>query len=371
MNERPAQRMPHTRRFIEAGGVEIALGTLWLLASLQGVGHHQFSGSYFLTDLLAFLALGLATRTLGLGIGLMMLALAIALALPPEQHGYVGVFAFLLVLTLNRRRRRWHAVWLTMATFIVGSWLSYRASDKVSLPTAAVAWLLAALISWALSLGTQAQSELSAVREREKHNRERVDFAWDLHDFVARDLTIISMRVDSAIARGGANVEELRMIAEHSRAANKFLRETAKQFGDASLPSQHRAVTIASAIETTRAELEATGRELIVPDVFPNYPRMVDAVGGRILLEALHNASKHGAGPITVECTSDGDELEIVVRNQFQGRAPKSSLGMGLAAMRQRATMFGGTLVAGPIGNAWVSTIRLPFDDHTDRGIEP
>lgn len=370
MIERRVTSNSRARQFVEVGGIELTLGGLWLLASLFAVMSGQFSGLYFLADLLAFVALGLGTRTLAFGLGGMVLALTMALLLPPGVHGYVGVFAFIMVITFVRRHRLWLALGLSLATLAVGTWLSYRASDEVNLGEAMVAWFLAAMIAWALSLGSRAQAQLSAFNEREKHVRDRVDFAWDLHDFVARDLTIISMRVDSAIARGGATVEELQLIAEHSRAANKFLRETAKQFGDSGLPSQHRAVTIASAIETTRAELESSGRELVLPGECPDYPRMVDAVGGRILLEALHNAVKHGTGPITVTCEADGDELELVVRNPLSGRAgARASRGMGLAAMRQRATMFGGTLVAGPLDGEWVSTIRLPFDEHTIRGI--
>lgn len=372
MTERRVTSNSRARQFVEVGGIELTLGGLWLLASLQAVLSEQFSGMYFLVDLLAFVALGLGTRTLAFGLGSMVLALVVALLLPPGVHGYVGVFAFIMVITFVRRHRLWLAFGLTVITLVVGTWLSFRASDEVSLGEAMVAWFLAALIAWALSIGSRAQAQLSVLNEREKYVRERVDFAWDLHDFVARDLTIISMRVDSAIARGGADVEELQLIAEHSRAANKFLRETAKQFGDSGLPSQHRAVTIASAVETAKAELAATGRSLAVNHDCPAIPRMVDAVGGRILLEALHNAVKHGSGPVTVTCANEGDELEIVVRNQLSSRSvARASRGMGLAAMRQRATMFGGTLVAGPLDAEWVSTIRLPYDEHTSRGNLP
>ncbi len=341
----------------------MVLGGLWLLASLLAMVDGEIGPEYFSLDLAGFLALLVTMRHRRVGTACMFLALVVGTMLPPGQHGFIGVISFVAVISLLRHGDFGLAAVHSGLTFLAGAYLTFRANDVLPLPRAATGWLGAAAVTWVLGLGFRAQAKLAVVQERERHQRERMAFAWDLHDFVARDLTIISMRADHAIARGGAGVGELESIAQHSRAANRFLRETAKQFGDPEGKRDHRAVTIREAFETAERELADEGRVLVRRGELPPQSRLMNAVCGRILLEALHNATKHGTGPVEVDEQVDGDELSITVRNtpRHGGRSSRPT-GIGLAAMQQRAQLFGGSMDCGPDGSRWTCALRLPTD---------
>ncbi|NUP32514.1 MAG: sensor histidine kinase, partial [Streptomycetaceae bacterium] len=71
----------------------------------------------------------------------------------------------------------------------------------------------------------------------------------------------------------------------------------------------------------------------------------------RIVQEALTNTLKHGGPRVSVSvrlCYSD-DALEIRVVDDGRGAAaPDDGRGHGLAGMRERAAVYGGTVVSGP-----------------------
>lgn len=87
----------------------------------------------------------------------------------------------------------------------------------------------------------------------------------------------------------------------------------------------------------------------------------------RIVQEALTNVLCH-AGPgagVTLELTSDGADLTVVVDDDGMGTAPApvSSGGHGLVGMRERAAAAGGRVQAGPAGGrrGWRVEAVLPL----------
>lgn len=75
--------------------------------------------------------------------------------------------------------------------------------------------------------------------------------------------------------------------------------------------------------------------------------------------EALTNAGRHASGqPIDVQLAY-GDSLRLTVRNPIaaeQGSDPAkpSGYGFGLAGMRERLALVGGSLEAGPVNDGWL-----------------
>jgi hypothetical protein len=66
----------------------------------------------------------------------------------------------------------------------------------------------------------------------------------------------------------------------------------------------------------------------------------------RVVQESLTNALRHAApAPVRMHVVADGPGLAVEVRNPLPGR--------GLAGMRERVTLLGGDLVAGPDGDHW------------------
>jgi signal transduction histidine kinase len=79
-------------------------------------------------------------------------------------------------------------------------------------------------------------------------------------------------------------------------------------------------------------------------------PAGLDLAAYRIVQEALANASKHahaGCADVTVRYDRRAVELEVADDGRGLGAAAPSS-GHGLAGMRERAALYGGSLDAGP-----------------------
>jgi signal transduction histidine kinase len=85
--------------------------------------------------------------------------------------------------------------------------------------------------------------------------------------------------------------------------------------------------------------------------------------------EALTNALKHAPGsPVRVRLARQCSEVEIEVRN---GRAASAALaavpsGHGLVGLRERVSLFGGALDAGPTSDGgFVLAATLPVEEQT------
>ncbi len=86
----------------------------------------------------------------------------------------------------------------------------------------------------------------------------------------------------------------------------------------------------------------------------------------RVVQEALTNALKHAPGSeVRVRLACAGGAVAVEVRN---GRAVAPALavsgGHGLAGLRERASLFGGRLDAGPTADGgFVLAATLPVDE--------
>ena len=77
--------------------------------------------------------------------------------------------------------------------------------------------------------------------------------------------------------------------------------------------------------------------------------------------EALTNALKHGDGTATLDVAWHSDALVITVANPFTG-APVEQAGQGLRGMRERASLIGGSVQAGPSDpQRWTATLEVPY----------
>jgi signal transduction histidine kinase len=98
-------------------------------------------------------------------------------------------------------------------------------------------------------------------------------------------------------------------------------------------------------------------------------PRSVeDGVGMavyRVVQEALTNVRKHSAtdeATVTLHWGPRHVQVEIVDPGQARRRRLLPGSGLGLRAMRERVTTFGGTLSAGPTADGFRVLATLPVD---------
>ncbi|MFG1904601.1 sensor histidine kinase [Micromonospora carbonacea] len=194
---------------------------------------------------------------------------------------------------------------------------------------------------------------------------ERARVAREMHDIVGHHVSVIVGLADGgatlARSRDEQTAEPLRLIGETGRQALAELRrvlgvlrgedadpQLSPQPGiedlDRLLPSV-RAAGLPVTYSTT-GELDKLGRG-------------VQLAVYRIVQEALTNTLKHagrGAAADVTLVTSDG-EVRVRVRDNGHGKPAAPSHGM--LGMRERATMYGGVMTAGPAESGWLIDVVL------------
>ncbi|GAA3183558.1 hypothetical protein GCM10020255_078830 [Rhodococcus baikonurensis] len=100
-------------------------------------------------------------------------------------------------------------------------------------------------------------------------------------------------------------------------------------------------------------------------------PSVVDHTAYRITQEALTNALKHAPGaPISMSISLQHNALQIEIRNPVGRDTSSFRAGThGLANMRHRAELLGGSLDALPVDGEWTvcAQIPVPAPNGTDR----
>jgi signal transduction histidine kinase len=217
-----------------------------------------------------------------------------------------------------------------------------------------------------------AERALRTEREAERERllaiaEERARIARDLHDSAGHAINVIAVRAGTA---------RLRRDPKRSQAALEAIEELArKTVGEIDQivgtlrdrGSANGAVDVPSglaSLDTLVARHVAAGLDVSVAR--KGKPRQlegaIDQTAYRILQEALTNAAKHGTGTTRVEVAFGEAALELTVTNSAAGAsAPRSNGGHGLIGMRERATLLGGSLEAGPADGSFRVRARLPY----------
>lgn len=207
----------------------------------------------------------------------------------------------------------------------------------------------------------RAQRELDTVEERNR-------IARDMHDVVAHSLAVVIAQADGARYVSASSPEQtdaaLLTISSVARDALADVRVLLAQLrhsqtdgpqpGAGDLPALLDSV--GSAGTPVRADL-AVDLEAV--------PRAVGLALYRIAQEATTNAMRHGrpGSVLDVSLRRSGDGLVLTVRNARRLEVDRDALpgeGHGLVGMRERATLVGGALSAGTVGEDFVVHARLP-----------
>jgi len=194
---------------------------------------------------------------------------------------------------------------------------------------------------------------------------ERARIAREMHDIVAHSLTVMIAQADggryAAEADPPAATRALGTIAETGRAALTDMRRLLGVLRDEPRPERGDSPTLGTTTPQPAADdLEALVEQVRASGVRVSMVRMgspralppgVGLTVYRIAQEALTNVLKHaGPEPVTtvmVQWRPDGITLEVT--DDGRGAAADSDgLGQGLRGMAERATMFGGSVTAGP-----------------------
>ena len=242
-------------------------------------------------------------------------------------------------------------------------------------------WLLGDGVRWRRGYYL-ALEERAARLERERDAlaqvaaaAERARIAREMHDVVAHNVSVMVVQadgglyaLDAAQARGAAPDKTRDALAAISQTGRQALAEMRRLLGvlrtadagpaaDAVLGPMPGTGDLGPLIEQTRA----AG----IPVAFSSSGAPARKLDGgadlaayRIVQEALTNVRKHGgpmvAATVTMRYGEDGLTIRVAddgrgAAASYQGTDYQNGQGHGLAGMRERVALYGGTVTAGPL----------------------
>ncbi|MEU4401333.1 sensor histidine kinase [Micromonospora orduensis] len=224
-------------------------------------------------------------------------------------------------------------------------------------------------------------------REREAESRaavaeERTRIARELHDVVAHSMAVMIVQADGARFMLDRDPEQARnavkVVADTGRQALEEMRRLVGVLRDAgptgaggsAVPAdpEHRRLALADLTDLLARFRDAglSIRHTVTGDA-PALPPGLELTVYRVVQEALTNALKHAGVGAHVDLSLAYTADAVVVRTADDGRgrpvvSPAPSGGHGLLGMRERVTVYDGSLTAGPrTGGGWQLEARLPL----------
>jgi len=262
-----------------------------------------------------------------------------------------------------------------VAAWALGDWVASRAARSAALEERAIR----------AERERDAQAEVAAAAER-------VRIARELHDVIAHSLSVMVAQADGGAYAFDAMPEQSReALAEIGRTGRQALAEMSSLLGvlraGPEAPSLAPAPAVADIAQLVIQAREAGMRvTCAVEGPARPLPGGLSLAAYRIVQEALTNVRKHASPGAAAEVTVRYGKDELLLRVADDGGdtagpapglprygadrppRPAGNLGHGLAGMRERAAMYGGTVQAGPRqdgGFAVTARLSLPPASHT------
>ncbi|MFC4012996.1 sensor histidine kinase [Nonomuraea purpurea] len=229
------------------------------------------------------------------------------------------------------------ALWVSMITALAGTYV--------------VPYLLGLLRRRLLLQRRQAR--LSA--EAQARLRERARIAREMHDSLGHDLALIAVRAAGLELSAGLHEAQVKAAGELRLAAADATERLRQIIG--LLRDDSDAPPLAPVHEDV-AELVRRAGDSGMPITLDLVPGPVPELAHAVVQEGLTNAAKHAPGA-AVEVSVRADR--VVVRNgPARSRPIARPGGLGLAGLRERVRLAGGTLGAGPVGGGFELAVDLP-----------
>jgi signal transduction histidine kinase len=374
----PRHRLLRRGRFdlVEVADVIIALICFGITnsaltnANANHHGHH--SGSLLL--LLAFVdcaPLALRTR-FPVGAWAFSAAALIwtSLVIPPHSLGgpaapVAGVLVYGLCLYAVTVRCRPRVVAGAAAVTLAGAAFI----DLGAIPLAVFLTAVAILLGVVVRVRRSGARQLAEQERRHSGERalleERQRIARELHDVVAHHMSVIAIQAEAAPYKTADPPPELvESFGEIRASALAGLTELRRVLGVLRTGGQDTTPQPGLADLDALLDSARSGGVSVTATVSGNpgpLPGGVDLSAYRIVQEALSNAMRHAPGSqVRLHLTYRPDALALEISNDAALRAVPvlvasgeraAGSGHGLVGMRERATMLGGSLEAGPTGD--------------------
>ncbi|MFJ4775773.1 sensor histidine kinase [Streptomyces sp. NPDC088762] len=296
--------------------------------------------------------------------------------------------ALYTVASLRPRRVSVRCAAASLVVFLWGTRLAEPGIGALSVAFVTVA----TLVCWVVGDGARRLRELTRrlrLEQEEKARRavteERIRIARELHDVIAHHVSVISVQTglaayvftaDPPTARRALDTvgDSAREALAEMRRMLEVLREEgpgpATATGPASAADPRGVPGLGHLDElVTRVGEAGVPVEVRITGTAYALPPGIDLCAYRVVQEALTNVIKHAPeARTTVRVDYGADEIRVRVKDDGSGRAPvrtatgaQRAAGHGLIGMRERATIYHGTVTAGPApGGGFEVSLRVP-----------
>ena len=202
-----------------------------------------------------------------------------------------------------------------------------------------------------------------AARHAVSEERERI--ARDMHDSLGHILAQLSMQAGAmeVRARHSDDADAAVRIRETARSGLAELRQAVQVLGEDSRRTP--TPTLATVPQLVESSRDAGADIALIDDLedATTLPPPASRLAYQVVQEALTNAHRHAPGvPVSIHLLgSPGVGVTIVAENPL---APGGEAGShtGLATLRRRAAVMGGTLDARTSHGMFTLTVRLPWE---------
>jgi signal transduction histidine kinase len=404
----PGWRSAQARRWaLAAGWAGWALvAASVLLAASHGAVSHGSRPGWIVVEIVVGGALALAPRWPLLAWRIAWLGVLVTPLIPGQSQADAGKYIILAVATsvagLRYPRR---VLWTMTVLTLIPVWL-WTGPDWVY--PAVNTGLFAALVvlelagRWrrdrrALAAQTERAARQAAVAERETERaeqetarravlEERARIAREMHDVVAHRMSLIAVQAETAPFRlTGVEAPVRAEFAALSEAARQALAEMRGLLGvlrgsdpgaRPELGPQPRLADLPELIEGARRAGATISFSMDGVGALPPYALPIDDIAVpdgvglcayRIVQESLSNAGRHAPGAaisVTVEAEHGSVRVNVINEPSAAGQPGDNGTGHGLAGMRERVALLGGSLTAGPeASGGFAVRAVLPWGD--------
>jgi len=237
-----------------------------------------------------------------------------------------------------------------------------------------IAWTIGLLVSRPFYEADRARERAAqAEREREARARlavsdERARIARELHDVVGHSVSVMTVQASAARRLLRPHQEQERealLVVE--KTGREALAEMRRMVGVLRRPEEAPALAPQPSLDQIEKLIEHT-REAGLPVDFRiegepfELPAGVDLTAYRLVQEGLTNAMKHARAQHAEVVVRYGDEdVEVTVTDDGLGGGDGDGGGHGLVGLRERVSVYGGQLEAGPrAGGGFRLRAKLP-----------
>jgi signal transduction histidine kinase len=305
-----------------------------------------------------------------------LLTTPITMILLTQPYSWTQIIAYLLVIysvAVRCEREITLGVW-TISVLAVTATTAY---DSTLILMSAILLAVPALFGYNVRIRRRASSRLAEEERRSELAlaaqaalEERARIARELHDVVAHHMSVIAIQAEAVPLQAAGDPRRLEEGLGEIRALSLTAMTEMRRVLGVLRDGDGRTDTAPQPGLGRLEELIVTARSAgltVIPKLGGNLtglPTAVSLSAYRIAQESLSNAMRHAPGStVSIKITRSRAELHIQVTNNAGDSSPteRGHVGHGLIGMRERVSMLGGKLWAGPVGPGFAITAILPI----------